>query len=284
MVLQIDDNTDFRAPLLEIAANGDVLDVRLARPLPPLRSLRWRGVARANGEVTTSAIGGPRVSAPWVRLLSPDAPNGSVLVVRRPTFVWSPARVTNPPGPWQFTIEIVNPLSRRTVTTRGLSDTTFTIGEDLEFSTPYRWTVTAILPATSDTARFASAGSFVIVDEAIPPVTLLYQNFPNPFPTTSTTRTCIWFDLGHESSVSLEVFDLRGNRIRTILPGSGVGPTSLAPGRYGRSSVAPTAGCDPRITWDGTTDDGRVAHPGVYLLRLRADGTEATKKVIFRGR
>jgi hypothetical protein len=84
--------------------------------------------------------------------------------------------------------------------------------------------------------------------------------------------------------VTLEVLDLRGNHVRQIVPSIGFGPSLLA-GRYGRAVGGDgTVGCDPRLTWDGTTDDGRNAHAGVYLLRFRAGTTETILKMLFRGR
>ncbi|HET9011368.1 MAG TPA: hypothetical protein VFN38_06100, partial [Gemmatimonadaceae bacterium] len=58
----------------------------------------------------------------------------------------------------------------------------------------------------------------VAADTGRPAITILYQNFPNPFPTTSSRVTCIWFDLNRTTSVSLTVHDVRGNLVRRILP------------------------------------------------------------------
>ena len=127
-----------------------------------------------------------------------------------------------------------------------------------------------------------------------PTATLLYQNFPNPFPGTGlaavnaaraagSPATCIWFDLGRPTPVKLEVFTLAGHPVRRILPAAtldGILPAD----RYGRSSDGGDSGCDPRLTWNGTGDDGRLVPPGVYLLRLEADGASQVRKVVFRGR
>ena len=153
---------------------------------------------------------------------------------------------------------------------------------ELEFNASYRWAVSAVLNAP-DSIRVESSGSFVIIDERVPRVTLLYQNFPNPFPTLAVPRTCIWFDLHLDAQVTLEVLDLRGNHVRWIIPVNGFGPF-LPAGRDGRTVVDGNIGCDPRLTWDGLTDDERSAHPGVYLLRFRAGGTETIRKMLFRGR
>jgi hypothetical protein len=117
---------------------------------------------------------------------------------------------------------------------------------------------------------------------ADPLTTLLYQNFPNPFPTATSRATCVWFDLRVTGEVRLDVFTLRGVHVRSLVPGHDV-LGRLGPGRYGRG-LNGTSGCDPRFAWDGTGDDGREAPAGVYLIRLRADGRDAVRKALFQGR
>ena len=118
-------------------------------------------------------------------------------------------------------------------------------------------------------------------DTGRPAVTLLYQNFPNPFPNTASRATCIWFDLDRTTSVSLTIHDVRGNLIRTLLPNAS-SPPFLQPGRYGRGSSS-GPGCDPAFLWDGTAADGSVVPRGVYLIRLRAAGVQSIKKAVFQG-
>lgn len=113
-------------------------------------------------------------------------------------------------------------------------------------------------------------------------ITVLYQNFPNPFPTAASTTTCLWFDLGGPSDVTLAVYDLRGHLVRTIVPSPQI-PGSLDAGAYGRPFVGASSGCDPRFAWDGRASDGHSVPPGVYLARLHADGRWQTKKMVFRG-
>jgi hypothetical protein len=120
------------------------------------------------------------------------------------------------------------------------------------------------------------------VDTGRPAITLLYQNFPNPFPTSDSRFTCIWFDLNRTTSVSLTVHDVRGNLVRRLLPNAST-PQFLAPGRYGRATSTAEDGCDPALTWDGRAADGSVVPRGVYLIRLRAGGTQSIKKAVFQG-
>jgi hypothetical protein len=125
-----------------------------------------------------------------------------------------------------------------------------------------------------------------------PAATLLYQNFPNPFPARGAgsaapaaggAATCIWFDIGRPGPVRLELYTLRGDRVRTLVPGPAIAGV-LPAGRYGRGTDGSNSGCDPRLSWDGTAEDGRLVPPGVYLVRLSADGASQVRKVVFRGR
>jgi hypothetical protein len=115
-----------------------------------------------------------------------------------------------------------------------------------------------------------------------PPVTLLYQNFPNPFPAMGQETTCLSFDLAVASEVELDILDLRGSPVRRLVPGPELGPM-LTPGRYGRSGSGGLP-CDPRLTWDGRADNGQDVPAGVYLFKLRASGITQFRRIVFRGR
>ncbi len=119
--------------------------------------------------------------------------------------------------------------------------------------------------------------------QGTPPVTLLYQNFPNPFPTGGANATCVWFDLRDAATIRLAVYDIQGRLVRTLIP-SPAFSGQLGPGYYGRAIGGPTgSGCDPNFQWDGRGSNGRPVPAGVYLLRLRVGGGWQTKKMVFRG-
>ena len=128
----------------------------------------------------------------------------------------------------------------------------------------------------------AQAAPPVGADTTRPAVTLLYQNFPNPFPTAASQTTCVWFDLSSTSSVSLTIHDVRGNLVRRLLPNAST-PPFLTPGRYGRATEAAASGCNTAYAWDGRADNGSTVPRGVYLIRLRAGGTQSIKKAVFQG-
>ncbi|HET7457909.1 MAG TPA: hypothetical protein VFJ74_09655 [Gemmatimonadaceae bacterium] len=298
VTLELSTRVDFAPPLLATAsAGGAGATLRLDRPLPERATVYWRARARtASGAETLSDVVGPRTTPAWLVLLSPNSAGGSSVATRRPTFVWHSATVTTPPGPWRYDVTVTNVATGTSLVARGLADTTFTPSVDLEANTSYRWAVVARL-ASGDTTRVASVATFVIADDGVPPATILYQNFPNPFPAITASAaaavansagvgaTCFWFDLARPSVVRLDVYTLRGNHVRTLVP-SGALQGVLAAGRYGRAPGAASAnsGCDPRLAWDGTAADGRVVPAGIYLVRLVADQTSSVRKVVFRGR
>lgn len=92
----------------------------------------------------------------------------------------------------------------------------------------------------------------------IPSSFLLAQNFPNPF----NAGTQIVFELpGAESrSVRLEVFDILGQRIATLID------QSLSGGRY-------------HVTWDGKDGQGKAVGSGVYFYRLTAGEFKETRRM-----
>lgn len=286
--LQVATNASFATGLLSdttVTGAGMSQTIVPRRLLPEKSAVYWRGVVTtAAGLQVNSAITGPVGTAPWLVLVSPNNPNGSVVYSNRPPFTWSSARVDASAGRWQYEIRVFD-ASGSTVLVGQLDDTVYVPVRDLEGNTSYRWSVSAWIPSTGDSTRVFSAASLVVLDPSVPPATILFQNFPNPFPNARVNATCIWFDLRMASVVELQVLDLRGNLVRSVIPGPAFpSSTALAAGRYGRASEGSNTGCDPRLSWDGTDDSGRAVPTGVYLIRLRADGVETFRKALFKGR
>ena len=239
----------------------------------------------AQGSTISSLIVPIGTTGPRLRLLDPTGSTSVSLNTQQPRFSWRSAAVTNPPGPWVYDLHVTNVATQETLVRRGITDTVYNYPDTLQANTSYRWRVVARLAngLTVDTVAVNSASSFVIAPANQPLTTLLYQNFPNPFPAPSSATTCIWFDLRTSAEVELMIYDLRGHPVRRLIPSAQVGGT-LPAGRYGRLSENESRGCDPRFAWDGTADNGRIAPPGVYLVRFRAAGYESMKKMLFRGR
>jgi len=285
--LQVGTNFGFATGIVTdttVNASGTRATIAPRHVLPERTSVYWRGVVTtAAGQQVNSDVTGPRITATWLTLLAPNNPNGSIVTSKRPTFTWSSAHLDPSAGKWQYYILVVGPHGEPVV--GGSTDqTSYVPTLDLEGNTSYRWLMTAWTLA-GDTTRVQSAASFVVLDPAVPPATILYQNFPNPFPNARVAATCVWFDLHEASAVQLQVLDLRGNDVRSLIP-STLFPDagSLPAGHYGRASEGSDSGCDPRLSWDGRDNTGRTVPPGVYLIRLRAHGVETFRKALFKGR
>lgn len=93
--------------------------------------------------------------------------------------------------------------------------------------------------------------------ETLPTEWALYPARPNPFAGT----LLVPFDLPRAGEVSLEVFDLLGRRIAVLA--QGVWPA-------GRHS----------IVWNGLTQVGSLAAPGIYSVRLRAGEYRSRRQVV----
>lgn len=223
------------------------------------------------------------VIPPWVKLTNLNDPSGLSIRDARPTFTWNSPEVASPPGPFTYTVTVSKAEDQAVVLSQGgLTATTFRPAEALERNTPYTWSVEAIAGGRGSTAF--SLGSFVVIDNSTPFTTLLFQNFPNPFPNISLGgfRTCIWFDLADSGLVTLDILDIRGHRIKNLVPGNGF-PDRLEAGRYGRPASSDPSRCDIRLEWDGTDESGTPMPPGVYLYKLNTVRETLFKRIVFRG-
>jgi hypothetical protein len=92
---------------------------------------------------------------------------------------------------------------------------------------------------------------------AVPTVTALHQNIPNPFnPTTKIT-----FDLARDGQVRLQVFDVAGHLVKTLVNGPMLAKRSH------------------EVVWSGLDEAGNRVPSGVYLYQLVTDDLTATKKM-----
>lgn len=262
-------------------AVGNATTFDLIRPLKGA-PIFWQVNGRTDaGDSATTGPVGPLVVPPWATLTSLSSPAGTVTDSTQPTFTWTPVSVAVPPGPFTYDLQVQRVATGLYDGVAGLQDTFFTLPQPLERNTSYRWYL--VVHAGADTAVVRSQGSFLVVDGGTPTSTLLYQNFPNPFPAAGRDSTCLWFDLAVTAMVELEILDLRGNRVRRFVPGPGF-PAILPAGRYGRGQTGGGAICDPRLMWDGRADDGHPLPAGVYLAKLKAPGLLVFKRIVFRGK
>jgi len=94
--------------------------------------------------------------------------------------------------------------------------------------------------------------------KVIPGTFALHQNFPNPFNPSTEIR----FDLPEASHVELAVYNLMGQKIRSL------SSEMMTPGYHA-------------IVWDGTNDFGSQVATGMYFYSIQTNGFNATKKMLF---
>jgi len=104
------------------------------------------------------------------------------------------------------------------------------------------------------------AGYFVALDEevSIPGEFALHPNFPNPFNPT----TMIAYDLPDASDVQLDIYDLMGRNINTVIN------QNQSAGRH-------------FVTWNANDYLGNQVSAGVYLYRLQAGNMIFTRKMVL---
>ncbi|MBA4312719.1 MAG: hypothetical protein C0417_08825 [Chlorobiaceae bacterium] len=90
----------------------------------------------------------------------------------------------------------------------------------------------------------------------------LDQNFPNPFNGDTKIRIQVPDGAGTNHTILLEVFDLSGRKVRTILNGE------LEPGTY-------------IYNWDGTNDAGKQVSSGSYIYRMQTKDAALVKRMMF---
>jgi len=110
-----------------------------------------------------------------------------------------------------------------------------------------------------DNVRIVVVGdSIATAGDSPPPVTALQQNYPNPF----NPSTSIAFTLAESGHATIEIFDVGGRRIRTL--------------------VSQTYGAGSHVAgWDGRDNSGRDVASGVYFYRLTAGGASESRKMVL---
>ncbi len=91
----------------------------------------------------------------------------------------------------------------------------------------------------------------------------LFTNYPNPF----NPETWIPYELAHPSETSIFIHDVQGRLVRTLHLGYQDAGSYLTP--------------DKAAYWDGRNEFGERSASGVYLVRLRTEHFEATRRVVM---
>ncbi len=92
----------------------------------------------------------------------------------------------------------------------------------------------------------------------VPTKFTLYQNHPNPF----NPETMIGFELPVNSQVTLEIYNMLGQKIITLI-------NEHRPAGF------------QQMIWDGKDNFGRTVGSGVYFYRIKAGSFESTRKLVL---
>ena len=107
-------------------------------------------------------------------------------------------------------------------------------------------------------------GSFALPLGALPGATVqpqqfnLGENYPNPF----NPATIIPYHLQQPMLVRLEVFNVLGQHVATLVDGE------QASGLH-------------TVRWDATNESGQAVAAGMYLYRLSGEGVQATRSMVL---
>jgi flagellar hook assembly protein FlgD len=98
-------------------------------------------------------------------------------------------------------------------------------------------------------------GQVVVLDEPFK----IWPNYPNPF----SQSTNFSFYLSKPSTVSLEIYNILGQKVRTVAKNE----------EFSKGKAY--------LSWDGRTDSGKKAAPGVYLYRIDIEGDSRVNKLML---
>ncbi len=116
-------------------------------------------------------------------------------------------------------------------------------------------------------AKMVSEGNFEVgfvqeIDstpaEGVPEDFRLSQNFPNPF----NAETRIAFDLPVASEVRLEIFNILGERVRTLVD------AEVAAGAHS-------------VVWDGRNESSRQVVSGIYFYQIEIGPLQGTRRMLL---
>ncbi|MCK5051126.1 MAG: T9SS type A sorting domain-containing protein [Candidatus Cloacimonetes bacterium] len=144
-----------------------------------------------------------------------------------------------------------------------LTSTTEMVYEDiLEEAGEYEYYITAMY----DQENESEASNIEIViwdgteidDPLIPIANALYQNSPNPF----NPHTRISFDLMDDAQVSLEIFNMKGQKVKQLIN------SQFSAGQH--SAI-----------WNGKDDNNKTVSSGIYFYKFKTGDYQATKKMLL---
>jgi len=116
----------------------------------------------------------------------------------------------------------------------------------------------SLVGAIIDSTHYGNVTSVSSIVKEIPDAFTLYQNYPNPF----NPSTTIYVRIPKGVSYSLFIYNILGERIRTLYNGRGNGNNQ-------------------NIIWDAKNDSGVRVSSGVYFYQICSKRFSATKKMLL---
>jgi len=111
---------------------------------------------------------------------------------------------------------------------------------------------------TDDEGNYSISFSPTVVDEYSPAGFHLDQNYPNPF----NPSTTIPFSLNETGFVNLSIFNIMGQKVRTLVDNyHSVGSHT--------------------VTWNGLDDSGKSVAAGIYIYQLKCGDTVESRKMLL---
>jgi len=122
------------------------------------------------------------------------------------TLFWSSLKITNE---YRFQLAEDSLFTQMVIDQKNIYDTTFSI-KSLEFDKYYYWRVSSVTLVSEN--HFSRTQKFLILK---PTNFNLYNNYPNPFKNTTNIK----YDISKKSFIELDLFDILGRKIRTLVKG-----------------------------------------------------------------
>jgi parallel beta-helix repeat protein len=104
----------------------------------------------------------------------------------------------------------------------------------------------------------AYESEYTSVENNIIAVNRLYQNYPNPFNPTTTIN----YSLNENMRVSLEVYNIKGQKVKTLID------EKLPAGNH-------------QVVWHGKDNSGKQVASGIYFYKMKSGNYNETKKMIL---
>ncbi|OIO61418.1 MAG: hypothetical protein AUJ47_09630 [Candidatus Marinimicrobia bacterium CG1_02_48_14] len=181
-----------------------------------------------------------------------------------PAFEWEVANDPDPMDHATYTLEIAtdSTFSQIAYTAHTNTAVGFEMNENLTGNAEYWWRVIAkdsdSLTTASDTYKFTVGYLSVDHVAALPEEYILQQNYPNPF----NPSTTLHYGIPEDASVTLLIYDIRGNLVKTIASGY------QHAGWYD-------------VKWNGLSESGQQVPTGFYLARFQAGSYSKVVKMLY---